>query len=107
MNSSDQPITALSDAPVLNFEDAVRFFQNITPDGKCFACGTDKWEIPFFGAGLQRCVLIPTGMSQGGKSTYSLNLVCTHCGLSRTHDVGTILSWVEKNPAEKPGGVEQ
>lgn len=84
--------------PILLYDEAVRFLIVKTPNGKCFACGTDMWNISTKEESTDHCFLRKAGGTISGAPAYNLELECNNCGLIRTHRSEVMLAWLAMNP---------
>lgn len=87
----------------LRFEDAVRFLFAKTSDGKCYACGTDKWEILTDEIDNNFCLLPRSSWRGPDGQARSLVLECLNCGLVRLHRTDKIFEWLSANPPSDGG----
>lgn len=101
MRDRDAERALREDPPTLSFDDAVRFFTSKTPDGNCFACGTDVWNISTSEEDDGYCFFRKAGGSSLGSRAYNLDIECANCGMVRSHRADVLLNWLSQNPLTK------
>lgn len=84
---------------MVSFDDAVRFFVALTQGGKCFACGTDNWNISTMEGNDNYCFFKAAGGKVQGVSIYNLEIECANCGLIRAHRADILEKWLSNNPS--------
>jgi hypothetical protein len=86
---------------IIPYDEAVRFFTNVTKVGSCPMCGTDGWSISIDGENTRLCYLQPSGSLHHGKPGFDLVVDCANCGFLRVHRANTIKRWLDENPSAK------
>lgn len=85
-----------SGAPIIKYDDAVRFFVEIKAVGACYACTAQMFNIVTTG---DLCDLKRDTDEHGNFiDSYRIELECDNCGLVRVHRTDVLEKWLSEAP---------
>lgn len=82
---------------MITYDQAVKFFQAVTPNAKCFACGHDSWTVM---TSKDDDLTSEAGLPLNGTGPHYYPVIltiCGKCGFVKPHHSHVLLKWLEEN----------